>query len=81
MNSLSPYINVSQEKSLGGNPLKRLITHESKILRITTLTSRIKPEKATSDTSARGQVSPKSENKTSNNKKKKKQEELIKRWN
>lgn len=66
MNSLSPYINVSQEKLLGGNPLKRLITHESKILRITTLTSCIKPEKATSDTSTGGQVSPKSENKTSN---------------
>lgn len=36
MNSLSPYISMSQEKSLGGNPLKGLLTDESKILRITT---------------------------------------------
>lgn len=70
MNSLSPYINVSQEKSLGGNPLKRLITHESKILRITTFTSRIKPENATSDTFIGGLVFTKSENKTSNKKSK-----------
>lgn len=35
MNSF-PYVNVSQEILLGGNPLKTPPTHESNILKITT---------------------------------------------
>lgn len=35
MNSVSLYVNVSQDKSLEGNRFKALLTHEAKIFRIT----------------------------------------------